>query len=120
MLPAGIISSGVSLSAVAGFAAAGLAVGVAVAAGIAGTGLGVAGAAPGAAGNAGTAAVPLAGLLVLAETGNWRRVGVWRVGVFWAQSSKPVKNKIRTKAVVFILPLRLRVSNWLRAHLSRR
>ena len=71
---------------------------------------GVAGAA-GAVGSAG----PAVGLLVLTGAGKRRRrLGAWRVvGGTCASSSKPVKNKIRTKAVVFILPLRLRVSNWL-------
>src|SRR5712671_7814886 len=102
MLPAGIISSGGAVSAGTAFDSAALTSGV-----FTGAGAG-AGAVAGNAGTAGNAGItgtagPAAGPLVLAGAGKRRvRLGAWRTGVFCAQSSKPVKNKIRTSVVVFI------------------
>src|SRR5258706_3593912 len=105
MLPAGIISSGGLLLAGAavelpsGVAAPGMA--AAGTAGVVGAGrAGIVGRAAGA-----TALVPL----LRRRDGRCRTV---LVGTVCAHRSRPVNNKIRASVVVFILPLRLRISNF--------
>src|SRR5664279_4070261 len=118
MLPAGIISSGVVELAVAALVPApgGVKVGAAGEPGTAGS------AAAASTGAGRLVAVVAAGLLV--ASANRNRTGARRVGagVFpggvWAQTSRAVKNKIRASVVVFILPLRLQVSNCRRTDFS--
>src|ERR1700722_633803 len=97
MSPAGIISSG-------GAAATGLAGAPATTVCVAATG--ATGAGVGKAGVAGDAAGPAVALLVAAGR---RRFCVWLM--VCARRPRPVKNKIRMSGVVFILPLRLWISN---------
>src|ERR1700685_508195 len=102
MLPAGIISScdGVLAEVAAAFGSSDVAAGTVGATG---------------AGRFGIAGMVI-GLLVAAGL---KRRGIWRtVGIGCAQRSRPVKNRIRASVVVFMVPLRLRVSNCRRSHFS--
>src|SRR5882757_3362146 len=104
MLPAGIISSvGLLLADPASALVSGVAA--------PGAGAGTAGVvSAGRAGMVGTAAGATALVPLLRRRDGRRRTLL--VGTVCAHRSRPVNNKIRASVIVFILPLRLRISNF--------
>src|SRR5882724_6801176 len=115
MLPAGIISSAGLLGAGTADAVASGCAAVGSVAVVAGAG-GLPGAATGCVVMSGRAGMAAGAFVGRVREGRRRtEPGVCGVGVVCAQRPRPVKNRIRKSVVVFILLLRLRISNCSRA-----